>query len=98
VCKRLPAASLLSHMFSFHVVTRCLNKAKVELKVNLSLCTSGVQAGNGVTAPGIRNHGTKAKYRSAFHIFHFVRTERPPGGHVILGCDGPKTCLDAQKW
>jgi hypothetical protein len=69
----------------------------VELKVNLSLCTLGVQAGNGATAPGIRNLGTKAKYRSAFNIFHFLHTERTPGVHVILGCDDPKTCLDAQK-
>ena len=58
---------------------------------------SGVQAGNGATAPDIRNLGSEAKYRSAFHIFHFVHTERAPSAHVILGCDGPKTCLDAQK-
>jgi len=58
---------------------------------------SGVQARNGATAPGIRNLGTKAKYRSAFHIFHFVHTEGAPGAHVTLGCEGPETCVDAQK-
>jgi hypothetical protein len=51
---------------------------------------SGVQAGKGATASGIPNLGTKAKCRSAFHIFYFVHTERAPSAQVILGCDGPQ--------